>query len=284
MKHGKSVKALFISAYITSLALGLIWAAFQLWQSFDWRWVGVVVALLPSLSFFGWLFIARPARTSEDLPVVRRITLAGAAFTVVFGYSNTADMAALALSMLVGVAGIYTYIYWYSRYGQRVAVEIGKALPPVKLYTLEGNEIALDHYAGSPVVLMFYRGNWCPLCMAQVKEISAHYKRLAEFGVKVALVSPQSHQQTSDLAAHFDVQFDFLEDKDNAAARMLGIVDEGGTPAGLEALGYDIDTVMPTVYVLDAEGKVLFSHLTDNYRVRPEPELFLRVLEQQGAV
>jgi peroxiredoxin len=280
----KSIKALFISIYITALTLGLIWAGFQLLQSFDWRWVGVVVALLPGLSFFVWLFIGRPARTSEDLPVVRRITLVGAALTVVSGYSGSADIVALVLSMLVGVAGVYTYIYWYSRYGKRVAVELGKMLPPIRLYTTEGKEVGLDQYAGSPMVLMFYRGNWCPLCMAQVKEISAHYKRLAELGVKVALVSPQSHEQTSELAAHFDVQFEFLVDKDNAAARMLGIVDEGGTPAGLEVLGYDSDTVMPTVYVLDGEGKVLFSHLTDNYRVRPEPELFLRVLEEQGAV
>lgn len=280
----KSIKALFISAYITALSLGLLWAGYQLWLAFDWRWVGVVVALLPALSFFTWLFIAKPARTSEDLPVVRRVTLVGGALTVVSGYSNSADFVALLLSMVVGVVGVYVYIYWYSRYGKRVAVEVGKPLPVITLYTTDGREVGLDQYTGSPMVLMFYRGNWCPLCMAQVKEISAHYQRLAELGVKVALISPQSHEQTRELAAHFDVQFEFLVDRDNAAARLLGIVDEGGTPAGLEVLGYDSDTVMPTVYVLGRDGKVLFSHLTDNYRVRPEPELFLRVLEEEGAV
>jgi len=35
---------------------------------------------------------------------------------------------------------------------------------------------------------------------------------------------------------------------------------------------------MPTVIITDEDGKFLFSDETDNYRVRPEPELFLEIL------
>lgn len=278
----KSAKSLYISGYITASSLGFGWAAYQFVVTSDWRWLGVAVTLAPILIFLSYLFFLKPARTSFDLPWVRRFTLLGAATTAAASVEMGWHPLQAGLAAVVGVFGLYAYIYWYSVYGKRKAIADGESLPVITLTNIDGKEVGLDEFRGQPLIMMFYRGNWCPLCMAQVKEISGQYKRLQELGVRVALISPQSHQQTRELAAHFDVQFEFLVDKHNAAAKTLGIVDEGGTPAGLEALGYDADTVMPTVYILDAQGKVLFSHLTDNYRVRPEPEMFLKVLEEAG--
>ena len=62
-------------------------------------------------------------------------------------------------------------------------------------------------------------------------------------------------------------------------ARQLGLVHEGGLPLGLQVLGFDGDTVLPTVIVTDASGLILFLDATDNYRGRPEPATFLRVLD-----
>jgi len=40
---------------------------------------------------------------------------------------------------------------------------------------------------------------------------------------------------------------------------------------------------MPTVIITDEGGKILYSDATDNYRVRPEPELFLNVLREDAS-
>ena len=42
------------------------------------------------------------------------------------------------------------------------------------------------------------------------------------------------------------------------------------------------DTVMPTVVVTNANGTILFSDQADNYRVRPEPDIFLAILRRAG--
>ena len=65
-------------------------------------------------------------------------------------------------------------------------------------------------------------------------------------------------------------------------AEKLGIKAQAGLPVGLEALGYVSDTVMPTVVITDASGVILFADLTDNYRVRPEPDVFLEVFSRAG--
>lgn len=75
------------------------------------------------------------------------------------------------------------------------------------------------------------------------------------------------------------MRFHFLVDRDNAVARQLGIVAVDGTPTSLRVLGYDGDTAMPTVVLTDHSQRILFCDETDNYRARPEPEDFLKLLD-----
>jgi peroxiredoxin len=103
--------------------------------------------------------------------------------------------------------------------------------------------------------------------MAQIQEVADLYKQLAARGAQVALVSPQSHEQTRALARRFGVPFRYFVDPAGRAARALGIFHESGVP------------VFPTVIVSDAEGRILLADQTDNYRVRPDPTTFLAALD-----
>ena len=85
-------------------------------------------------------------------------------------------------------------------------------------------------------------------------------------------------QLFEELAARFDVPMIFLRDRDGMAAKQLGIAQKWGTPMGLQLLGYESDTVLPTVILTDAQGRIIFSDQTDNYRVRPEPGVFEALL------
>lgn len=53
---------------------------------------------------------------------------------------------------------------------------------------------------------------------------------------------------------------------------------------GMQMLGYDSDTVLPTVIITDKDGRIVWTHETDNYRVRPEPDTYLEVLRRHGVV
>ena len=185
-----------------------------------------------------------------------------------------------------GVIAFLVYAYWYSSFGARHSnrLVVGNMLPTFELRNTVGEMVSSTTLLDKPTVWLFYRGNWCPLCMAQIREVAAQYQELQELGARVALVSPQPHRNTIKLARKFDVAFDFLTDEDNAAARTLGIAHDHGLPMGMQALGYDSDTVLPTVIVTEKGGRILWVHETDNYRVRPEPETYLAVLREHGAV
>jgi hypothetical protein len=52
---------------------------------------------------------------------------------------------------------------------------------------------------------------------------------------------------------------------------------------GMQVLGYDSETVLPTVIITAVGGRILWAHETDNYRVRPDPDVYLAVLRENLA-
>ncbi|MCC6208580.1 MAG: AhpC/TSA family protein, partial [Gammaproteobacteria bacterium] len=161
---------------------------------------------------------------------------------------------------------------------------VGTRLPSFTVRDVGGSIINSSQLTDRPAILIFYRGNWCPLCVAQLKELVARYKEIVALGVRVAMISPQPHSDTVELARKHDMKFDFLSDEGNVAARALGIEHPNGLPMGIQMLGYDSDTVLPTVIITDRSGNIVWTHETDNYRIRPEPDIYLDILRNHGLV
>lgn len=274
------LKAVFISFFMLALMAGLIAALLRLWQTPAslGAWALLSVSLVP-LAFFARLMRGGVARTGRNL---HWMPLHGAVASLVAAVAGPPGLAAAVA--LLGLILPLLYIHWYSRFGARDPgpLAVGAPLPVFPLLTAEGKEVPSSAYTDRPALWLFYRGNWCPLCVAQIREIAAQYRELDRRGVQVILISPQSQAQTAALAQRFEVPMIFLRDAGNRAARAIGILAEGGLPMGMQALGYDSDVPMPTVLITDQRGVIVYHDLTDDYRLRPEPSRFLAVMDRLG--
>jgi peroxiredoxin len=279
------IKSIYISLYITLLSLVSVHAAIGLFESgFNSVWLGIAVGIWPALLFFARLFAAPIARTSANLNVLIATAFVGALLAFYLSHDATQQAYAFAYGSGLGIGGLLLYIFWYSHLGrtENCALETGKKIPDFELKTSEGTAWSSADLDQHPALILFFRGNWCPLCMAQIKEVAARYQALEKLGVRVFLVSPQPETHTKALAKKFKVNYHFMIDERNQAASILGIDAKHGTPKGMEVLGYDSDTVLPTAILTDQNGFILFTDQTDNYRVRPEPDTFLRVFKEHG--
>jgi len=280
------LKSLYVSLYMMLAMAITVFAVLELIATDDYlTWGGVLLTTAPFVVVISWVMIFRNiARTSARFPTLIVMGVIGLIFATrgyVLGASALAPVMAA-----IGFAGFLIYDYWYSSFPDRhsKSLDVGQALPGFELKDTAGQTITSTSLTDKPAIWIFYRGNWCPLCMAQIKELVANYQQLQELGVRVALISPQPHKFTKGLAKKFDVSFDFLTDENNRAAQALGIASPNGLPMGMQVLGYDSDTVLPTVIITDTGGKILWVHETDNYRIRPEPETYLAVLRDNRVV
>ncbi|ESS67827.1 alkyl hydroperoxide reductase/ thiol specific antioxidant/ Mal allergen [Methyloglobulus morosus KoM1] len=284
------LKSIFISNYMM-VAMGI--AGYAGWRIFHGAdiiaWGGVLLATAPLMMLIGWLMMFKnAARTSKHFPVINLLGAMGTGMAAWAwhgqGVSVFVPIGPLApILALIGWGGFLLYVYWYSNYGRKPSprLKVGSSLPNFTVKHANGTLLQSSQLTDKPTILIFYRGNWCPLCVAQVKELVAKYKDLDALGARVALISPQPHANTVALAKKYGVEFEFLTDEGNAAARTLGIDQNHGLPMGMQMMGYDSETVMPTVIITDANGKIIWVHETDNYRVRPEPDVYLEVLRKR---
>ena len=239
------LKSLFISCFVGYLALlsihavtGLLRGAVPLLS-----WLGLSLAAFAPLAFFVRAFLFKTPRTQRHPVGVSVPAALGLAMTLA-GSWRYGDVAGQ-LHIWAGVTLLLWLVYlrWYStlKRADKQTLRVGESLPQFDLDSLDGQPVSSAEFMSKPQLLLFYRGNWCPFCTAQI------------------------------LADRFGMQMTFLTDPQNNAARRLGLVHRWGTPAGMQILGYASDSVMPTVILTDATGTVIYLDETDNYRVRPEP-------------
>lgn len=244
-------------------------------------WLGVTVSAATVCIYFARLYFARVPRTSPGLLGFSFSIFGATLYSIFQSYDQQVASAAPILAMLC-LSGWAAYITWYSDLGDRSKDRIkeGKKLPRIELEDYNGKALSSDDWKGEKRLVIFYRGNWCPICTAQVKELGDFEKDFNELGVRITLISPQSHQKSLKHAKSVGLDYDFLVDVDNRAAKTLGILAENGLPAGFQLLGYETDVPKPTTFVLDEHGKVIFADLTTNYRLRTRPEDILSALKK----
>ena len=159
------------------------------------------------------------------------------------------------------------------------ALRAGRSLPDFPAADEQGNPIRSLQVVGSPTVMLFVRGNWCPFCTRQVEDLTTNYKDIVDLGAKLIIVTPKPLETTRRVAEFFEVEFDFWMDDDLNAAKQLGLVMTAGVPDDSQK-EYGPDTVWPTALVVDAAGIIRYSKLSRLLIDRPDPKVLLAELRK----
>lgn len=279
------LKSLFIFPAAIVLILIVIVSAIMAILDSDQRvaWIGAAISALPLPILIAMMALRPTPRTSENLTLLMFVGAIGLVVAWWQYYTTQAGWVPAAVASAAALLFIM-YNFWFSRFGRFDSAQlmVGNKLPEFSLKDKDGNAFESSSLLGAPAVVLFFRGNWCPLCMAQIDEIAGRYQDMAALGIRVVLISPQSSAHSIELAERHDVPFTVLVDEGNRVAESLNIDVKNGVPLGIK--GYAPETVLPTVVVTNDKGTILFSDQTDNYRVRPEPDIFLAILRRAGAL
>jgi peroxiredoxin len=139
------------------------------------------------------------------------------------------------------------------------------------------------------LVISFYRGRWCPYCVAQLEALQQVWAQIQAKGASLIAVSPQTQRQTSFAAEQHHLKFPLLSDAGNQVAKKFGLV--YGIPDYLKQQykrtfvnlplcngDESWELPLPATFVIEPDGKVLFAEAHADYTRRMEPEEILTVL------
>ena len=192
-------------------------------------------------------------------------------------------MSSTLLISLIGVAVLATAAWlWVTRRGLRATpsqLKPGSPLPDFRAADEQGDPVRSIELHGSPAVLLFVRGSWCPFCSRQVSNLTQHYRDIVDLGARLILITPKPLETTRRVAEFFKVEFDFWLDDQLAVTKKLGLLQKGGVPGAYDK-EYGKDTVWPTAMVVDAAGIIRYTELSKHISDRPDPETLLREIRK----
>jgi peroxiredoxin len=175
------------------------------------------------------------------------------------------------------------------------ALQLGQRVSDFTLPDAQGLPVSLSGLLeDGPVVIVFYRGGWCPYCNIHLRGFQRVLPELRAAGAQLVGISPQLPDQSLSTQEKNALSFPVLSDEGLAVAQSFGVAFE--LPENLVSLYAEFGHAlvdsngehgarslpMPATFVIGQDGRVIFRHVEEDYTQRADPETVLLALRSAG--
>jgi peroxiredoxin len=154
-----------------------------------------------------------------------------------------------------------------------------------------GNEILLsDLLKKGKVVVVFYRGQWCPICMPHLRKLQEDLKKIEDKGASLIIITPEKQENIKKTILKtsitvpiiYDENYKIMQQFDVAFIPNKGLRFMYNTMlrANLKnAQSDDSQTLpVPATFIIDTDGKVIWRHFNRDYKKRSKIKELLNQL------
>ncbi len=142
-----------------------------------------------------------------------------------------------------------------------------------------------------PVIIMFYRGEWCPYCNLELRAYQKALPQFQELGATLVAISPQMPDHSLSTMEKQGLAFAVLSDVGNQVARQFGLVftlDEAARTlhaqlgADLPAYNGDDSWELPMTgtFLVDQSRRVRLASVDPNFFHRLDPSFVIVRLKE----
>jgi peroxiredoxin len=168
--------------------------------------------------------------------------------------------------------------------GAAPGLAVGEAAPGFSLNDAVGNRVVLaELLTEGPVVVTFYRGEWCPYCNLQLRALQEVLLDIISAGATLVAISPQAPDHGMTMTEKHDLAFPVLSDVDQTVSEAYKVrFDVTGELEDLQVNVFQSDPAaqnangqrtlpVPSTFIIDRDGTVKFASVNADWRVRVEP-------------
>ena len=142
------------------------------------------------------------------------------------------------------------------------------AAPGGVVTTRDGKSVDLATlWTSQRVVVVFYRGHWCPHCQYQFGELQKHKQEFVDRGVNVIGISSDDPADLDTLRTKVGLTFDLYSDAGLSVIQKWGVEDFGNSIA------------KPATFFVNPGGTISFQRVGDKPDDRPSVQNILDALD-----
>ncbi|KST65201.1 peroxiredoxin-like family protein [Mastigocoleus testarum] len=172
------------------------------------------------------------------------------------------------------------------------SLKVGDKVPDFSLPNATGKRVNLQKQLQlGPVVISFYRGQWCPYCNLELRAFQKRLPEIQALGASLIAISPQTPDNSLSTVEKNELTFEVLSDVGNHIARQFGLIftlPEDLRPI-YETFGIDLpahngdktfELPIPATYVIASDGTIVLSFVNADYTQRLEPQEVINTLQK----
>ena len=92
-------------------------------------------------------------------------------------------------------------------------LKIGAKAPEINLYSIEGKQVSsLELLKEKQVVIIFYRGEWCPVCERYLSNLNDSLSYIIKENAEVLVIGPETFENANKTANSTNASFTLLPD------------------------------------------------------------------------
>lgn len=172
-------------------------------------------------------------------------------------------------------------------------LKTGTQAPLFQATDMLGNPFLLDHaLKKGPVVMIFYRGHWCPVYNKHLKSLQDSLDVIQDFGASIIAVSPEKVPLLGKTAEKTGAEFTLLHDEDFRIAddfevsfkpdSMQRVIYNTMLNANLKKAHSDESQRLPipATFVIDSDGKIVWRQFDPDYKKRSSVKDIVEALKK----
>jgi peroxiredoxin len=162
---------------------------------------------------------------------------------------------------------------------------IGESMPDATLKATDASEHSvLEILSKKQTVVLFYRGGWCPYCNAHLAEIQEAESDILALGYQIVAISPDSPEKLLISDDEKQLNYELYSDGDGTFSKAVGIAFQSSERQSSRLLEYSAGLnkgylPVPSVFICDNDGTILFEYISPNYKERMSAKLLISVLK-----
>jgi peroxiredoxin len=164
---------------------------------------------------------------------------------------------------------------------EAVPIKVGQRVPDALLGNQVGKPVRLRSVLrGKSTVIVFYRGEWCPFCNAHLSDLATIEGDLRKRGYQILAISPDISSELAKMAEKDHLTYKMFSDSSAEAMKKFGVafrVDDATYTKYRDTYHIDLERSsgqthhilpVPSVFIVDKSGKIIFAHSNPDYKVR----------------
>lgn len=157
---------------------------------------------------------------------------------------------------------------------------IGEKVPNVTITNTKGELIETNTIFNKKTVLVFYRGEWCPYCNAQLEGLQKIEAEILKLGYQIIAVSPDAPSFLQESTEKHQLKYQLFSDDEGQLTQAMGLAYKKTNPK-LEQYTTAKNPgflPVPAIYVLDENQTVQFLYASPDFATRLKTKMLISVL------